>query len=112
MRSTVCKGAVTLVLYGFCCAADAGDIILKTELWDFICEVEVAVGPEAPSVIETIHEFPGVQPGSEYVDGNVFTGQGRLCYRRTSIADDCYSEMNDWVCYTNYSDEPVTILIY
>lgn len=90
----------------------AGEIILQTSLWEFICKVEVAVGPESPDVIERIHEFPGVRSGGEYAGGIVFKGEGRLCYRRSSIIDDCYSEMNEWVCYTNYSDESETISIY
>ncbi len=112
MKSHVCSGASFLALCSFSCMASAGDIILKTELWDFICEVEVIVGPEVPGVFDGVLEFPGVQVGLEYVDGVVFTGEGRLCYRRSSVADDCYSDMNDWVCYTNYSDEPEIILIY
>lgn len=106
------RGTVILSAWLFSCAGHAGDIVLKTELWDFICKVEVAVGPDSPGLIEKIYELPGVQPGIEYIDGIVFIGEGRLCYRRSSVTDDCYSEMNDWVCYTNYSEESETILIY
>lgn len=103
---------LALLLLPLCNSANAGEIILKSELWDFICEVEVAIGPDTPDVILRIHELSGVRPGAEYVNGIVFTGEGRLCYRRSSIIDDCHSEMNDWVCYTNYSDEPEIISIY
>lgn len=112
MDLQVSRGIVILFAWLFSCAGYAGDILLKTELWDFICKVEVAVGPDSPGVIEKIYEFPGVQPGVEYIDGLVFTGEGRLCYRRSSVNDDCYSEMNDWVCYTNYSEESEIIFIY
>lgn len=90
----------------------AGKIILKTELWDFICDVEVAVGSDAPIIIEEIFELPGVKIDGVYIDGIVFEGEGRLCYRRSSIVDDCDSPLNGWVCYTNSSDAPQTILIY
>lgn len=112
MRPNRCNGVVFLAICIASSATCAGEIILKTELWDFICEVEVAVGPEVPDVIGRIHEIPGAQVGKEYVNGIIFKGEGRLCYRRSSMVEDCYSDMNDWVCYTNYSDEPETILIY
>lgn len=112
MNLQISRGIVVLSTWLFSYAGYAGDIVLKTELWDFICKVEVAVGPESPDVIEEIYEFPGVQSGEEYIDGIVFTGEWRLCYRRSSVPDDCYSDMNDWVYYSNYSDESETILIY
>ncbi len=90
----------------------AGKLILKTELWEFICDVEVAVGPDSPVIIEEIIELPGVKIDGEYIDGIVFEGEGRLCYRRSSIVDDCDSPLNDWVCYTNSSDAAQIIPIY
>ena len=92
--------------------AYAGKIILKTELWEFICKVEVAVGPDSPIVIEKTLEFPGVKIDGVYADGIVFEGEDRLCYRRSAIIDDCNSPLNDWVCYTNSGDEPQIIPIY
>ena len=112
MSLQLSRGIVILSTWLISSVGYAGDIVLKTELWDFICKVEVAVGPESPGVIEKTYEFPGVQSGGEYVDGIVFIGEKRLCYRRSSVADDCYSDMNDWVCYTNYREESETILIY
>lgn len=92
--------------------AHAGKIILKTELWDFICEVEVALGPDSPVVIEEILEFGGVKVDGEYIDGIVFEGEDRLCYRRSSVVDDCHSPLNDWVCYSNAGEAPEIIYIY
>lgn len=112
MRLQLIKGIALLTFCFVSNIGSAGEIILKTDLWEFICKVEVAVGAESPDVIEHIHEFPGVKSGEEYANSIVFTGEGRLCYRRSSVVDDCYSEMNDWVCYTNYGEEPETVLIY
>ena len=112
MELNIFKRIVFLQLWLISSVGYAGEIVLKTELYDFICKVEVAIGPESPVVIEQLLEFPGVQSAGEYKDSIIYTGEGRLCYRRSSVVDDCYSEMNDWVCYTNYSDESETILIY
>lgn len=112
MKTHLFNVAFLLVLCTVSNHANAGKIVLKTELWDFICEVEIALGPDAPVIIEEILERPGVKIDGEYINGIVFEGEGRLCYRRSSIVDDCNSPMNDWVCYTNSSDAPQTILIY
>ena len=112
MKLNILKRLVLLPLCLICSVGYAGEIVLKTELYEFICKVEVAIGPESPVIIEQLFEFPGVQSAGEYINGIVYTGEGRLCYRRSSVVDDCYSEMNDWACYTNYSDESETILIY
>lgn len=112
MKAKLLKGIALLSFWLHCSVGYAGEIILKSELWEFICKIEVAVGPESPDVIENVHEFPGVQAGGEYVNGIVFTGEGRLCYRRSSVVDDCYSELNHWVCYTNYGDESEVVYIY
>jgi len=112
MRANNFKRAVFLYFGLISSVVYAREIILKTELHELICKVEVAVGADAPDVIEQLLEFPGVQSGGAYIDSIVYKGEGRLCYRRSSVVDDCYSEMNDWACYTNYSDESETILIY
>ena len=69
-------------------------------------------GPDSPVFIEEIFELPGVKIDGEYIDGIVFEGEDRLCYRRSAIVDDCNSPLNDWVCYTNSRDEPQIIPIY
>jgi len=112
MKSFLLKMIVLFPLWIINNNAYAGKIILKTELWEFICEVEVAVGPDSPVFIEEILEFPGVKIDGEYIDGIVFEGEDRLCYRRSAIVDDCNSPLNDWVCYTNSRDEPQIIPVY
>ena len=112
LNLNIFKRITLLHLCLICPVGYAGQLVLKTELYEFICKVEVAIGPESPDIIEQLLEFPGVQSTGEYLDSIVYKGEGRLCYRRSSVVDDCYSEMNDWACYTNYSDESETILIY
>lgn len=112
MKSFLLKMIALSILWFVNFNSYAGNIILKTDLWDFICEVEVAIGPDTPVVIDKILEFPGVKVDGEYIDGVVFKGEGRLCYRRSSIVDDCDSSLNDWVCYTNSNDTPQIIPIY
>ena len=69
--ATMKKSLVTLVvispLWLISYHTSAGELILKTELWDFICEVEVALGPDTPLVIERVLEFPGVKNDGEYI---------------------------------------------
>ena len=112
MKSFLVKFFVLLAMLIVNYNVYAGKIILKTDLWEFICEVEVATGPDAPVVIGEVLEFPGVKVDGEYIDGIVYEGEGHLCYRRSSIVDDCDSPPNDWVCYTNSSDTPQIIPIY
>lgn len=112
MKSILFKTFLLTVLWFVNYNVQAGKLILTTDLWDFICEVEVATGSDAPVVIENILEFPGVKIDGEYKNGIVFKGEDRLCYRRSSLVDDCDSPMNDWVCYSNSSDTPQIIPIY
>jgi len=82
----------------------AGEIKLLSETWDFICKVEVATGLGAPESPDKTMEISAVKVDSFYEDGVIFTGLNRLCYRRSSSADDCYSALNEWSCYTNMTD--------
>lgn len=112
MKSILLKIIVALLLLVASNSTYAGKLILQTELWDFICKVEVALGSDTPMIIEEVLEFPGVKNDGEYIDGIVFEGEHRLCYRRSSTVDDCNSPLNDWVCYTNSGETPETIYIY
>jgi len=82
----------------------AGEIKLISETWDFICEVEVATGLGAPESPDETFEISAVNTDSFYKDGIIFTGADRLCYRRSSSVEDCYSPMNERSCYTNMTE--------
>jgi hypothetical protein len=97
---------IGVLLINYSQSTAAGDIHLNSELWPFICKVEIAVGLNAWENPTYTKEFEGVEKGP------VYTGTDRLCYRRSSTPDDCYSPLNQWTCQTNPTPKPDTMELY
>ncbi len=70
----------------------AGKVRLKSDNFDNICQVKLTVGPEAPN--GTVEDIENVKKGWSR------TGNGRICYRRSSDPDVC-GKLTNWNCCIN-----------
>ena len=68
--------------------ASAGDVRLVSDTIEFVCRVEVTVGPDAPN--------GPVETHLDVKKGWSITRPDRLCYRRASTPENCESGMTQW----------------
>jgi len=100
-RSTVWIVAV-FALAAVATSAEAGEVRLVSDTWDYICKVEVKWGNNAPDRGDG-QVFTDVQPTFS------LTKTSRICYRRSGDPDNCESRLTPWSCCDNPAsgtDEP------
>lgn len=69
--------------------AHAGTIILKSDIWDNICKVEIKRGHNG-----------SVSTYSNVSRGQTFSASDRICYRRSGNPSQCNSGLTMWNCTT------------
>ena len=75
--------------------AQAGEVHIESNTWDYIPVVEFCTGMNAPQ--RCIHQ--DVVYGVER--GDVYSGIDKVCYRRSSDPYDAESPLNAWTCGTH-----------
>lgn len=72
--------------------ANAGEVVLESDNWNYICEVEVTTGIDAPN--SDILEFTDVR------DGWKFSAEDKMCFRRSRDPRICGGGLTLWTCAT------------
>lgn len=87
---------IALVMFAFTACTFAsvafatGYIVLISDTWDELCEVETVSGPNAPGRGYR-------QSWNDVVKGDSFTFEDKVCYRRPA-QPPCSDNWSGWVC--------------
>ncbi len=71
--------------------AQAGEVRLVSDTWDYICKVDLVFGINAPQSGKK-RSFNDVPYGFS------IQGTDRICYRRSADPDNCGSGLGPWNC--------------
>ncbi len=70
--------------------AVSGTVVVVSDVWDYICRVQITTGMNAPNTHITTYNNVKIN--------QTFTGTDRLCYRRSGDPSNCNSGWTSWTC--------------
>ncbi len=89
----LCVAVVTSLFFPHT-SVQAGEVRLLSDIWDYIPVVEFCEGMNAPQRC-VFHDIV-----YDVERGFVYSGQDKVCYRRSSDPYVANSPLNEWTCGT------------